>query len=352
MPETTSSPSEIESHYFGSSPDGTEARLFILRNKNKMEVSITNYGGIITAISVPDREGRVENVVLGFERFREYLGEHPYFGAIVGRYANRIAGSAFTLHGREYRLAANDGPNHLHGGLRGFDKVFWDYQLPGGNRLELSYTSKDGEEGYPGNLEITVTYTLTEENELRIDYHAVTDKSTPVNLTNHSYFNLTGNPENRILDHILQLHARQYTPTDDNSIPTGDIKDVANTPFDFTKPLGIGERLSQLENGYDHNYVLGMSRAESPKPVAVVEDPSTGRRLETFTDKPGLQLYTGGGLHPEIGKSGNRKFRQFGGFCLETQFFPNSPNTPHFPSSVLESGDTYQFTTIYRFSVV
>lgn len=342
---------DIEWYDFGTGPDGTEARLFTLKNEQNMEVSITNYGGTVTAIRVPDRDGRKANVVLGFDTFRDYLGEHPYFGAIIGRYANRIAGSAFTLNGTEYRLAANEEPNHLHGGLRGFDKIFWNFETPDKQTLKLTYTSKNGEEGYPGNLDVTVTYSLNDENELRIDYHAVTDKATPVNLTNHSYFNLTGNPENRILEHILQLNAGQYTPVDDYAIPTGEIREVSNTPFDFTTPYPIGERLHELKNGYDHNYVLGMKKSETPERAAIVYDPSTGRKLETWTDKPGIQLYTGGGLSSEIGRSGKYHFQKFGGFCLETQYFPNSPNIDHFPSPFLDTGDVYHFTTIYRFSV-
>ena len=337
-------------HTFGTTSEGLTVHLFTLENKNGIAVSITNYGGIVTAIRTPDRGGNFANIVLGFEQFQSYLSDHPFFGALIGRYANRISNSSFVLNGKTYSLAANVGPNHLHGGKRGFDKVVWDFDNPNNQTLKLSYLSKDGEEGYPGNLEVVVTYTLNDRNELKIAYQAQSDKDTPVNLTNHSYFNLTGNPGQRILDHVLQIQADSYTPVDDTSIPTGEIASVTATPFDFRSPKTIGRDMHSLTNGYDHNFVLGDKIAESPKPVAEVYDPASGRKLQAETDKPGMQLYTGGGITSDIGDPEGIPFQKFSGLCLETQFFPDSPNQNHFPSPVLKAGNLYKTTTIYRFS--
>ncbi|MDG5766232.1 galactose mutarotase [Balneolales bacterium ANBcel1] len=335
---------------FGRAPGSETVFLITLKNKRNTTVSITNYGGIVTSIRVPDRDGAFANVVLGFDDFDSYLQPHPFFGALIGRYANRISDSSFTLNGQRYELTPSEGPNQLHGGPAGFDKVIWEFDNPDSNTLILTYDSPDGEEGFPGNLQVTVTYTLTDDNELKIDYRARSDRDTHVNLTNHSYFNLTGNPELSVLDHQLLIKAKAYTPVDQASIPTGEITPVAGTPFDFNVAKAIGRDINALENGYDHNYVLGDEITDFPKRVAVATDPSTGRKLETFTDKPGMQLYTGGGLSGDIGGPGTPAFRKFGGFCLETQFFPDSPNNDHFPSSVLKAGDEYRTTTIYRFS--
>ncbi len=342
--------SKIAIRNFGSTTDGTPVYLFTLKNKNDIAISISNYGGTITSIHAPDRNGSSENIALGFEDFESYLGSHPFFGATIGRYANRISNSSFRINGKKYQLAPNEGPNHLHGGITGFDKVVWDFETPDEQTLVLSYSSEDGDEGYPGTLHVTVTFTLTDRNELKIDYHAETDRKTPVNLTNHTYFNLTGNPANTILEHELEIVADAYTPVDDASIPTGDIADVAGTPFDFTTAKPIGRDIKPLKNGYDHNYVISRRKGNSPRLIAVAYDPLTGRKLETFTDKPGVQLYTGGGLSADIGGSKGPDFCKFGGFCLETQFFPDSPNIDHFPSPMLEPDDVYKSTTIYRFS--
>ncbi len=352
----TAMEARVDKTAFGTTENGTAVDLYTLKNRNGMIVRVTNYGGIVTELHAPDRAGRFDDVVLGFKTLRPYLESHPYFGAIIGRVGNRIAKGRFTLNGREYTLAINDGQNHLHGGLKGFDKVIWQGQaseVADGASLTLSYASPDGEEGYPGTLATTVVYTLTNQNELRIDYMATTDKATPVNLTNHSYFNLTGEGLGDILGHELMLAADRFTPVDAGLIPTGEIKAVAGTPMDFTTPSTIGSRIAQVPladpGGYDHNYVLS-SGGGTLALAARVREPKTGRVLEVSTTEPGIQFYTGNFLDGKLtGKRGVTYKKHFG-FCLETQHFPDSVNHPAFPTTILEPGQTYRTTTVYKFT--
>jgi aldose 1-epimerase len=344
----------LDEKIFGSMPDGTPVKLYTLKNPNGVTVRITEFGAIITEIHAPDRSGKDADVVLGFDNLDRYVKGHPFFGAIAGRVANRIANGRFTLDGKEYTLAKNNGPNHLHGGLKGFDKKIWkSVTRPATEHevgVELSCFSPDGEEGYPGNLNVTVTYTLTEKNELRIDYKATTDKDTPVNLTNHSYFNLAGSGD--VLGHELWLAAEKYTPTDEGLIPTGEIKSVRGTPLDFTKATAIGARYQQTglkPAGYDHNFVLN-GGSKSLVLAARVIEPRSGRVMEVFTTEPGAQLYTANGLDGSIAGVGGVTYPRHGGFCLETQHFPDSINKPNFPSVVLRPGETFKSTTIYKFS--
>ncbi|MEX0844821.1 MAG: aldose epimerase family protein [Balneolaceae bacterium] len=346
--EHAESPSNTEE--FGTMEDGRKVQLFTLTNSNGMEVKITNYGGTVTSINVPDADGNFDNVVLGFDDLDKYLAGTPFFGAIIGRYGNRIAEGAFSMDGETYQLATNDGENHLHGGEKGYDKVLWTAKSSTGNSLVLTYLSEDGEEGYPGNLEIMVTYSLTDDNELKIDYFAETDKPTPVNLTNHSYFNLSGDPSTKILDHELLIKADHYTPVNNQLIPTGEIAKVEGTPFDFTEPHLIGERIADVDGGYDHNYVLNDHDGEL-KQVATLFDPETKRELEVLTTEPGLQFYSGNFLDGSLNGPDGTAFVKYSALCLETQHFPDSPNQPEFPSTILQPGDTYETVTIYRFSV-
>ncbi len=334
---------------------GQPVDIFTLRNANGIEIKATNYGGIITSIVVPDRNGRPGDIVLGFDDLQSYVKDSPYFGAIVGRYGNRIAKGHFTLDGHTYTLAVNNGPNHLHGGLEGFDKVIWRAEpLAGATGLVLSRRSPDGEEGYPGNLDVRVTYRLTDDNQLVIDYHATTDKATPVNLTQHSYFNLAG--EGDVLGHELTIDADRYTPVDANLIPTGELAPVAGTPFDFRKPTAIGARIDQpnqqLKNagGYDHNWVLNRKGSALQLAARVVE-PKTGRTLEVSTTQPGLQFYSGNFLDGTLKGKGGRVYQKHAGMCLETQHYPDSPNHPAFPSTVLRPGEQYDTQTVFRFGV-
>lgn len=316
-----------------------------------MEVSITNYGGIVTSIKVPDKNGNIENVVLGFDDLEKYKAGHPFFGAIAGRYANRIANGRFELNGEVYELSTNDGENHLHGGEEGFDKKLWDAEVnEDENSVTLSYLSPDGEEGYPGNLEVYVTYTLTDDNELRIDYHATTDKPTVVNLTNHSYFNLSGDPSRGILDHLLTIQADRYTPVNEGLIPTGELQPVEGTPFDFTEPEYIGARIDSIPPGYDHNFVLN-NPGSGLRKIATVEHEESGRIMEVYTDQPGVQFYTGNFLDGSLMDRQGQPIEQYAALCLETQTFPDSPNKPDFPSPVLNPDETYETTTIYQFKV-
>lgn len=349
----------IKQDPFGALPDGRTADVFTLENQTGMVVRITNYGGIVLSWLVPDRQGDLADVVLGYDDLAGYLRKSPYLGAVVGRYANRIAGARFTLGGIEYRLAANNGENALHGGRVGFDKQLWQVSEMEGTRsdpgaLVLRHHSPDGDEGYPGALDVVVTYQLTEAQELRVTYQATTDRTTILNLTNHSYFNLAG--RGTILDHEVALHADHFTPIDDRLIPTGEIRQVAGTPFDFRSPHRIGERIDEPDpqlvygKGYDHNFVLS-----HPPGIlglaAQVYEPVSGRRLEVLTTEPALQFYTGNFLDGSIvGKQG-RAYSRRSGFCLETQHFPDSPHHPHFPSTVLEPGETYRSETVFRFSV-
>jgi aldose 1-epimerase len=347
----------LEKLDFGKTADGTTVDLYVLTNANGMKAKITNYGAILTELHVPDKAGKFDDVVLGFDNLKSYLAGHPFFGATVGRVTNRIAKGKFTLDGKEYTLAVNNGPNSLHGGRKGFDKVVWKAEpvkVEKGVAVQFSYRSPDGDEGYPGNLSCTVTYTLTNQNELRIDYKATTDKATPVNLTNHSYFNLAGHASGTMLGHELMLAADKYTPADATLIPTGEIKDVKGTPLDFTTPVTIGARIDQLKaspgGGYDHNMVLN-SGGKSLTLGARVREPKTGRVMEMLTTEPGVQLYTGNYLDGKVKGKGGAAYQKFQGFCLEAQHFPDSVNHPNFPSIILRPGKTYTQMTVYRFSV-
>jgi aldose 1-epimerase len=340
--------------------DFDSIKLYTLKNKNGMTVKITNYGAIITSIIVPDRDGKMADVALGYDRVEDYINavDKPYFGAIVGRYGNRIANGEFKLDGETYSLLKNNGKNHLHGGAIGFDKVVWDVEDGTKNgRLKLSYLAKDGEEGYPGNLSLQVTYVLTDGNQLAVDYQATTDKATPVNVTQHTYFNLKGEGEGTILDHELMLNAKQFTPVDDSLIPTGQMLDVAGTPFDFTTAKTIGRDIGQNDPqlgfglGYDHNWVLDKGgKPKSMTTAARVYEPTSGRVMEVVTSEPGIQFYCGNFLDGRLkGKSG-KPYVQRGGFCLETQHYPDSPNQAHFPTTILKPGETFKSQTAFMFS--
>jgi aldose 1-epimerase len=342
---------------FGRMPDGGAVEMLTLTNANGVEVRAISYGAIITSLKVPDRAGQLADVVLGFDSLEGYLKGHPYFGCVVGRYGNRIAKGQFTLDGRTYKLATNNGPNHLHGGNVGFDKVVWHAEpVKGQNAVAFTRTSPDGEEGYPGTLKVRVTYTLTDKNELLVDYHATTDKATPVNLTQHSYFNLAGHDAGDILGHVMMINADRYTPVDDTLIPTGERASIAGTPFDFRKPTPIGARIDgkhpQLINGkgYDHNFVLNRTGA-GPQLAARVVEPKTGRTLEVATLEPGVQFYTGNFLDGTITGKGGHVYKHRNGFCLETQHFPDSPNKPDFPSTILKPGQEYKTRTVFTFGV-
>lgn len=349
-----SAQASADAQAFGTLPDGTPVQIITLKNRHGLTAKITEYGAILTELWVPDRKGNPGNVVLGFDNLAQYVKGHPFFGATTGRVANRIAKGKFTLDGRDYTLAVNNGPNHLHGGLKGFDKRFWKCTArlvtQDAALAVFTYTSPDGEEGYPGTLQVKVTYALTDANELRIDYEAVTDKATPVNLTNHSYFNLAGGGS--VLQHVLQLHAARYTPADATLIPTGEIAPVKGTGLDFTQPTPLGARIAEymgFAKGYDHNFVLD-SGGGKLGPCARVEDPQSGRVMEITTTEPGVQLYTGNHLDGSLTGVGGVKYAQHTGFCLETQHFPDSINHPGFPTTVLRPGQTFQSTTVHRFS--
>ncbi|HTR36728.1 MAG TPA: aldose epimerase family protein [Bryobacteraceae bacterium] len=336
---------------WGTTPDGQTVELYTLRNSKGAEARIMTYGGVLVSLKVPDRAGALGDVVAGLDSFQGYLKPPPYFGAIIGRYGNRIGNARFTLNGVEYNLSKNDGQNSLHGGARGFDKRLWRASLVSPQSLELKYRSADGEEGYPGNLDVTVKYTLTDANELRIDYSATTDKETVVNLTNHSYFNLAG--EGDILTHEVMINADRFTPVDKGLIPTGELKDVTGTPFDFRTATPIGKRIEQKDQqlifagGYDHNWVLNRS-GNGLETMAKVTDPKSGRMMEVLTTQPGLQFYTGNFLDGTL-KGKGRTYTRRSAFCMETQHFPDSPNQPNFPSTMLKPGSVYESTTVYRF---
>jgi aldose 1-epimerase len=343
---------KVEKTLFGLTPEGDSVMLFSLKNEQDITVKITNYGGIITEIYTPDRNGKTSNIVLGFDNLKQYLAGHPYFGALVGRYGNRIANAQFSLDGESYALAANNGNNTLHGGIKGFDKVIWTPEVIGCDErsaLKLSYVSPDGEEGYPGNLSVTVTYELLMD-QLFITYEAETDKATVLNLTNHSYFNLAG--EGSIRDHILYINSSRYTPVDDELIPTGELANVEGTPFDFRKPTVIGLRFDQLTGtpvGYDHNYVIDGPEGEK-RMAAKVLDPKTGRYVEVLTTEPGVQFYSGNFLDGTL-VSGEISYQQHSGMCLETQHFPDSPNQSAFPNTILRPGEKFVSQTIFKFGV-
>ena len=348
---------EISAKPFGKTKDGTPVEIFTLRNAGGAEAMITNYGGIVVSLKVPDRSGKLGDVVLGYDNLKDYIKASPYFGALIGRYGNRISKGRFELDGKRYQLATNNAPNALHGGLKGFDKVVWSAKplsTKNGPSLELSYVSKDGEEGYPGNLAVKAVYTLTDKNELRIDFTATTDKPTIVNLTHHSYFNLAG--EGDILAHEVTIKADKFTPIDKTFIPTGELRPVAGTPFDFRKQTKIGSRIKNDDQqlkfglGYDHNWVV----RDKPGRLALmakVTDPASGRTMEVLSTEPGLQFYSGNFLDgTNVGKGG-KVYRHRTGFCMEPQHFPDSPNKPQFPSVVLRPGQTYKNTIIYKFGV-
>ena len=349
----------ISSKPFGKTKDGKAVELYTLENKNGVNTSITTYGGTVVSLNVPDKEGKLGDVVLGFDSIAEYEEKSPYFGCITGRYANRIAKGKFSIDGKEYTLATNNDPNHLHGGEKGFDKQVWKAstkKTAAGPSVTFTHTSPDGDQGYPGNLEMEVVYTLTNDDELRIDYKATTDKPTVINLTNHSYFNLGGHGNGTILDHLLTIHADKYTPTDSTAIPTG-IAGVEGTPFDFREATAIGKRIgnknTQLEygKGYDHNYVVNGKQGKL-RPAAVVHDPKSGRVMEISSTEAGIQLYTGNFLDGLDGKNG-KKYVHRGALCLETQVFPDSPNqtAAGYTKAVLRPGETYTQTTVHKFSV-
>src|SRR5579883_1298103 len=350
----------IEKSAYGKTPDGQEITLFTLTNEKGVQAQIINFGGIVVSLKVPDKQGKLADVVLGYDSLEGYLENPSYFGAIIGRYGNRIAHGRFELDGKTYTLAKNNGENSLHGGKTGFNKVVWTpraFESKDGPSLELKYLSKDGEEGYPGDLRVTVTYTLANTNELKIDYAATTDKTTVVNLTNHSYFNLTGTPEKDILEHVLMINADRFTPVDSGLIPTGELKPVAGTPFDFRKPTAVGARIGnddeqlKLGGGYDHNFVLNSAPKRGGLTLAArVLEPGSGRVLEVWTTEPGIQFYTSNFLNGSIRGKGGIAYQKHAALCLETQHFPDSPNHPKFPTTTLKPGEKYHTITIYKFS--
>ncbi|MBC7474530.1 MAG: galactose mutarotase [Candidatus Sericytochromatia bacterium] len=343
---------------FGKLANGQEAFLYTLKNNKNTEIKITNYGGIVTSIILPDKKGNISDIVLGFDNLQEYVKNSPYFGSIVGRYGNRIAKGVFHLNGKTYKLATNNGVNHLHGGKVGFDKVIWNakkFESKEGKGLELNYTSKDGEEGYPGNLKINVKYVLTDNNELKIYYQANTDKTTIINPTNHSYFNLFGSGD--ILSNKLMINANYYTPIDSVSITTGKLEKVAGTPFDFRKPKYIGKNINDKNTqlsygkGYDHNFVLN-GKIGKLKLAATVTESKSGRKMEMYTTEPGLQFYSGNFLDGSFKGKNEQVYKNRYGFCLEAQHYPDSPNKPSFPTTVLKPNQTYKQLTIYKFGLM
>lgn len=359
IPETISAMvrPQIKKQPFGMTASGEPVEIYTLTNANGLEARIMTYGGTVVSLKVPDRRGKLGDIVLGYETLEGYLKNSPYFGSIIGRYGNRIGKGQFTLNGKQHLLPKNNGENTLHGGIKGFDKVVWkakEIKSKKGVGLELSYLSKDGEEGFPGNLSVTVVYTLTKNNELKIDYSATTDKTTVVNLTHHSYFNLAG--EGGILNHESMINARRFTPVDSGLIPTGELRSVKGTPMDLTKSTVIGERIDQqdeqltLGKGYDHNWVLNNNTGRLALAARVYE-PGSGRVMEVATTEPGIQFYSGNFLDGSITGKAGQVYKQRSGFCLETQHFPDSPNKPGFPSTVLKPGQRYRTTTIYRFLV-
>jgi aldose 1-epimerase len=358
-PSAPASKAGFKKEAFGTTADGKAVDLYTLTNAKGTEVRAMTYGGIIVSLRVPDRDGKLGDVVLGRDTLAQYVEASPYFGAIIGRYGNRIGKARFTLDGKEYKLAANNGPNALHGGVRGFDKVVWQaepFQKDGNVGVVFSYTSPDGEEGYPGTLQAQVTYTLGDDDTLAFAYHATTDKATPVNLTQHSYFNLAGDGAGDILGHEVTLKASRFTPVDKTLIPTGELKSVEGTPFDFRTPQTIGARINaddeqiKFGGGYDHNYVLDRDEGAGLQLAARVYEPTTGRVMEVSTTEPGIQFYSGNFLDGTVTGKGH-VYKHRTGFCLETQHFPDSPNKPAFPSAILKPGEQYDTRTVYAFSV-
>ncbi len=357
-PQDRAAKPAIDKLPFGSA-GGQDVELYVLTNSNGMVAKIATYGATLTELDVPDRDGKLDDVVLGFDTLDGYLGKEPYFGAVVGRVGNRIARGRFTLGGKTYQLAVNDGKNHLHGGIKGFDKVVWTAAdsavVSGAPTLVLRYLSRDGEEGYPGNCSVTVTYALTPSNALSISYSVATDADTPVNVTNHSYFNLGGPESGSILGHVLTLNAARFTPVDSTLIPTGVIEPVAGTPMDFTRPTPIGQHLMEVKVGsfpigFDHNYVVD-GGGGTLAPVATVYEPKSGRVMEVASTEPGVQFYSGNFLDGTLTGKKGVAYRQYGGLALETQHFPDTVNQPNFPTNVLKAGQTYVSQTVYAFSV-
>jgi aldose 1-epimerase len=347
----------LQQELFGTTPSGHTITRYTLRNPAGIEVAIINYGGIITALRTPNQHGELGDIVLGFDTLQEYVDHNPFFGCIAGRYANRIANGRFVLDGTTYQLATNDDPNHLHGGLRGFDKVVWEAEgIKEADQasVRLQYSSPDGEEKYPGRLTVTVTYTLNRQNQLFVHYQATTDKATVLNLTNHTYFNLAGGGS--ILDHIIRIDADRYTPVSSALIPTGVLATVQNTPFDFRTPTVIGARIGQQDEqlrfggGYDHNWVLNQPSLSDTPAISVTEQTS-GRRLDVHTTQPGVQFYTGNMMPEHLPGKAGQIYAKRTGFCLETQHFPDSPNQPLFPTTVLRPGEQYDETTVFTFGV-
>lgn len=344
----------VQKDPFGQSPSGEPVDIFTLTNRNGLKARLTTWGAGLVEMHTPDRHGALADVTLGFDTLDGYLTRHPYFGVTTGRFANRIAKAKFTLDGNTYTLAANDGVNHLHGGVKALDQQIWHTEIPAGsNAVRFTHTSPDGAEGYPGNLQIAVTYTLTDDNELRIDYEATTDKPTVLNLTNHAYWNLAGASAGHILGHELTLHARQFIPVDSGGIPTGEIAPVAGGPMDFTRPKVIATDFSQMAGkpgGYDHTYVLESAQPGALTLAAELHEPTSGRVLAISTTEPGIQFYTGNYLDGAVTGKGGHAYQKNFGLCLETQHFPDSPNQPQFPSTVLRPGQTFRSTTVHRFS--
>ncbi len=343
----------LESKLFGKTSGGDEVNLYILSN-GSIEARIMNYGATVVSLFVPDRDGNRADIVLGCNTLEQYIQGTPYFGSLVGRYANRIANAKFTLDGQEYSLAANQAPHHLHGGEKGFDKVVWQVEetqdIAGNVNIKMTYISDDGEEGYPGNLLASVTYTLTSEGELKMEYQAKTDKPTHVNLTNHSYFNLGGHDSGSVLDHVIQINADRYTPSGPDLVPTGQIKPTAGTPFDFKEPKVISRDMGQVAGGYDHNYVLKKQQEGELSFAAKLHEPKSGRVMELSTTEPGMQFYTGNFLDGSAPSKNEASYNKNCGLCLETQHFPDTPNQPDFPSTILRPDEKYTHRSIFKFT--
>jgi aldose 1-epimerase len=346
---------------FGATTSGQAVEIYTLRNPHGAEARILTYGGIVQSLCVPDKNGQFADVVLGYDHLQGYLDQTPYFGALIGRYGNRIGGAKFTLADKTYSLAANNGPNSLHGGLVGFDKVVWTARpmaTAHGPSLVLTYFSQDGEEGFPGNLAVTAIYTLTDKNELKLEFTATTDQPTICNLTHHSYFNLAGQGNGDILNHLVHINADRFTPVDSTLIPTGELRPVAGTPFDFRQPVAIGARINdpndeqiKFAGGYDDNWVLNQPAPKVLSLATSVHEPTTGRTMEVWTTAPGIQFYTGNFLDGTITGKGGKVYPRRCAFCMEPQHFPDSPNQPHFPTTELKPGQTYRHTIVYKFSV-
>lgn len=358
LPSSSQNSPKVAKAAFGTTKDGQPVDIYTVTNSHGMELKALNFGGIIVSLRVPDKAGKSEDVVLGFDNLAGYEENNPHFGALIGRYGNRIANGEFKLNGETYHLPKNNGPNTLHGGVKGFDKMMWQadpFENKDAAGIVLTRVSKDGEEGFPGNVKVKVTYTLTNNNELTFEYEATTDKATPINLTEHSYFNLSGEGNGNILDQVLKLNADHFTPVDKTLIPTGEIRSVKNTPLDFTKATTIGARINDsydqmvLAGGYDHNFVIN-GKPGTMRLAARAKDPKSGRVLEVFTTEPGVQFYSGNFLDGTLTGKHGHKYQKRDGFCLETQHYPDSPNHPKFPSTILKPGETYHTNTMLKFS--